>query len=747
VIGSDGKVVTHGGAPGFAFNYTDTKAISGDQIITLSQGDLPVGGSQIAMDEKTADDAGYAIGDEVRLVTPAADPAMKAELTGLMKFGSEGGLAGATITVMDRQPMLDRFFHGRDVYNSIALSTADGVSQSELRDQAAEVIPQGIEARTGDALAEEGKDDIGEALSFITVFLLVFAAIALVVGSFLIVNTFSILVAQRSRELALLRAMGATKRQVTRSVLVEAFAIGLIGSTVGVAVGYLLALGLKALFGLFGFDLAGATFSIAPRTWVWSYAVGVLVTMLAAYLPARRASKISPVAAMRDDVALPEASLHRRLVVGVAMVLGGAGMIAAGFVVKGNMGLLVLGLGMLAILVGVSLMSPVIGRPVISLLGAIFRRPFGAVAVLATQNAVRNPRRTAATASALMIGLTLVVLMSILGQSAKKSTDQAIADTLTAQYVVSNAVGAPFSTSIADDVRKVPGVDEVVALREAYPKVDGSEAFLGAVDPTVVGKAVDMTMTSGSLQDLRNGSFAVDSGTAKDKGWHVGDTARFEWQSGTRALVLSTIYETTASMPVNYLVTMDDLESGGVKPLDSLLYITESPSASDAEVTAAIDDIIAPLPTVTLKDASAFADEQKKQINQFLYFIYALLGLAVLIAVLGIINTLALSVIERTREVGLLRAVGVSRRQLRQMVRLESVTIAVLGGVLGIVMGLVFGVSLQLVSNTDGSSVLSIPWLLLLVFLVVAALVGMLAAALPARRAARLNVLAAITTE
>ena len=200
-------------------------------------------------------------------------------------------------------------------------------------------------------------------------------------------------------------------------------------------------------------------------------------------------------------------------------------------------------------------------------------------------------------------------------------------------------------------------------------------------------------------------------------------------------------------MPVSYLVTMDDLENGGVKPLDSLLYITESASASDAEVSAAIDDIIAPLPTVTLKDASAFADEQKKQINQFLYFIYALLGLAVLIAVLGIINTLALSVIERTREVGLLRAVGVSRRQLRQMVRLESVTIAVLGGVLGIVMGLVFGVSLQLVSNSDGSSVLSIPWLLLLVFLVVAALVGMLAAALPARRAARLNVLAAITTE
>ena len=195
---------------------------------------------------------------------------------------------------------------------------------------------------------------------------------------------------------------------------------------------------------------------------------------------------------------------------------------------------------------------------------------------------------------------------------------------MTAQYVVSNAVGAPFSTSIADEVRKVSGVDEVVALREAYPKVDGSEAFLGAVDPAVVGEAVDMTMTSGSLQDLRNGTFAVDSGTAKDKGWHVGDTARFEWQSGTRALTISAIYETTASMPVSYLVTMDDLENGGVKPLDSLLYITESASASDAEVSAAIDDIIAPLPTVTLKDASAFADEQKKQINECLYFIYAL---------------------------------------------------------------------------------------------------------------------------
>jgi putative ABC transport system permease protein len=746
VIGTDGKAISHGGAPAFAFNYTETKAISGDQILTLTDGDLPVGAGQVALDEKTAGDAGYAIGDDVRLVTPADKPTMTAELTGLIKFGSTGGLAGATITVMDRAPMLDLFFHGKDVYNSIALSTADGVSQTELRDEAAKLLPDGIAANTGDALAKKSKDDISKDLGFISTFLLVFAGVALVVGSFLIVNTFSILVAQRSRELALLRAMGGSKKQVTRSVLAEAFAVGLVGSTIGVAFGYLLALGLKALFATFGFDIGSATFALTPRTLFWSYAVGLVVTMLAAYLPARRASKISPVAAMRDDIALPERALHKRVVVGVCMVVGGAAAMGGGLLLGNSLSLLLVGLGMLAILVGVSLMSPVIGRPVISILGSGFKRAFGSVGVLATQNSVRNPRRTAATASALMIGLTLVSLMAILGQSAKKTTDQAIDTTLAAQFVVSNEVGAPFSPAVADEVRKLDGVASVAQLRQAFPKVDGSEAFLAAADPEALGSALVLTMKSGSLDALDDNSFVVDSDTADGKSWKVGDKVPFEFQAGTRQLTLSGIYQATAALPASYVVTLDALEKGGVKPADTLLYITKEASASTASVRTGIDEITKDLPTVTVKDADGFAAEQKAQIDKFLYIIYALLGLAVLIAVLGIINTLALSVIERTREIGLLRAVGISRAQLRRMIRLESVTIAVLGGVLGIGMGLAFGVSLQIVSNDD-SAILSIPWVLLLTFIAVAAVVGVLAAALPARRAASLNVLAAITTE
>ena len=661
VIGTDGKAISHGGAPAFAFNYTETKAISGDQILTLTDGDLPVGADQVALDEKTAGDAGYAIGDDVRLVTPADKPAMTAELTGLIKFGSTGGLAGATITVMDREPMLDLFFGGKDVYNSIALSTADGVSQTELRDEAAKLLPDGITANTGDALAKKSKDDISEDLGFISTFLLVFAGVALVVGSFLIVNTFSILVAQRSRELALLRAMGASKKQVTRSVLVEAFAVGLVGSTIGIAFGYLLALGLKALFATFGFDIGSATFALAPRTLIWSYAVGLVVTMLAAYLPARRASKISPVAAMRDDIAMPERTLHKRVVVGICMVVGGAAAMVGGLLLDNNLSLLLVGLGMLSILVGVSLMSPVIGRPVISILGAGFKRAFGSVGVLATQNSVRNPRRTAATASALMIGLTLVALMAILGQSAKKTTDQAIDTTLAAQFVVSNEVGAPFSPSVADEIRELDGVASVAQLRQAFPKVDGSEAFLAAADPDALGGAVVLTMKSGSLEALDDDSFVVDSGTADGKNWKVGSKVPFEFAAGTRQLTLSGIYQTTAALPASYVVTLDALEKGGVKPADTLLYITKETSASTATVEAEINEITKDLPTVTVKDSDGFAAEQKNQINQFLYIIYALLGLAVLIAVLGIINTLALSVIERTREIGLLRAVGISR--------------------------------------------------------------------------------------
>ena len=716
VIGSNGKLVGGNGPPGLAFNFGDTVAITGERILSLESGRLPVGTEQVALDADTADKAGYRLGDTVKLVTGGSQPTLTAELTGIVRFGSQGGLVGATLTIFDRAAMQELFYDGRDVYTSISLTAAEGVSQQALAAAANEVLPRDVRARPGDEVAEENQDAIGEALGFVNTFLLVFAAVALVVGTFLIVNTFSILVAQRSRELALLRALGAARRQVNRSVLAEAFVVGLIGSTLGIGVGYLLAIGLKALFARFGLDLGGASLPLSARTVAASYAVGLVVTMIAAWLPARRASRIAPVAAMRDDVGLPEASLRRRLLVGLGLAAAGVVSMVLGFVDEGGRGLLLIGLGMLAILLGVALMSPVIGRPVVAGLGVLYRSLFGTVGTLARENALRNPRRTAATASALMIGLTLVALMSILGSSAKASTDAAIERSLTAQLIVSNAIQTPFSPAIAERIRAIDGVDTVAQFRQAGPKVDDEVAFVGAADPQDLATALKIPTVGGTLADLDDGSVVVDRNTAESHGWSVGDTVPMTFPAGRQDLKVRGIFPPGGIVPANYLVTLGTLRAGGYAPKDSLLYITKDPGADDEAVRAAIDKTLAGNPTVTLKDQQEYAEEQKGQINQFLAIIYALLALAVVIAVLGIVNTLALSVIERTREVGLLRAVGLSRRQLRRMVRLESVAIAVLGAVLGVAMGIAFGVALQRAIADQGIDVLAIPWLLLVIF-------------------------------
>jgi putative ABC transport system permease protein len=747
VIGRDGKLVGGNGPPGFAFNYTDEKAITGKQILTLTAGALPTGPDQIAMDESAADKANYSIGDTVTLSTPGKVSSLEAKLVGLVHFGSEGGLVGATLTIFDKTWMQDLFFHGRDVYTGISLTSADGYSQRQVAQAANTVLPSGVEAREGDKVAQDNEDAISKALGFINKFLLIFAAVAMVVGTFLIINTFSILVAQRSRELAMLRAMGASKRQVNRSVLAEAFAVGLVGSTLGIGVGYLLSIGLKALFGAIGLDLSGATFPIHLRTVIVSYIVGLVVTMIAAYLPARRAARISPVAAMRDEVALPEASLRLRLILGAGLVVLGVVAMVVGFAGSGGQALSLIGGGMLVILIGVALMAPVLGRPVIRAVGAVYRRVFGTVGTLATENSLRNPRRTAATASALMIGLTLVALMSILGASAKASTDKSIKSTLIADFVVSNAVGQGFSPSIASSVQKLDGVAAVARFRQGVGKIDGETVYPYGADPAQLARTLKVPMTSGAVNALANRAILVNTTTAKSHHYAVGDPIVLKMQGGTARLTVAGVFKASAAVPTSYLVALHTLVRGGIKPLDTALFITKKPGADAAQLRRQISAVIKDNPTVTLKDQHQFADEQAKQINQFLYIIYALLGLAIIIAVLGIVNTLALSVIERTREVGLLRAVGLSRRQLRRMIRLESVSISLLGAVLGMAMGIGFGIALQRAIADDGIDVLSIPWVQLAAFVVLAALVGVLAAVLPARRAAKLNVLDAISTQ
>jgi putative ABC transport system permease protein len=598
---------------------------------------------------------------------------------------------------------------------------------------------------TGDVLAGEAEDLIGTALDFISTFLLIFAAIAVVVGTFLIINTFSILVAQRSRELALLRAMGASRRQVTRSVLLEALVVGFIGSTLGLLVGVGLATALRALFNSFGLDTSGTALQFTTRTVVVSYVVGIVVTLVAAYLPARRASRIAPVAAMRDDIALPEASLRRRLAVGMALAALGAALMAVGLIGEGGRGASLVGLGVFSVLIAVALMSPLLGRPVLLALGSVYRRLFGTVGTLATQNALRNPRRTAATASALMIGLALVSTMAVLGASTNKSIAVSVQEEFTTDFLISSPTFTGFSTSIADDAEALPETGEVIRMQGLLVDVDGDDLYATAADPEQVADTYALEVLDGRL-DVGEGELAISRSVAEDRNWTAGDTVALEFPAGDQEAEVVGVYETSQVIG-GALLPFSTLEAAQIPRQDLLVGIDAAEGVESAALGAELDGLVEDLPSVTVQDQEEFTDAQRAQVNQLLYLIYALLGLAIIIAVLGIINTLALSVIERTREVGLLRAVGLSRRQLRRMVRLEAIAISVLGAVLGVVMGLVFGFVLQRAVADQGITDLDIPGVSLAVFVVLAAAVGVLAAVLPARRAAKLNVLRAITTE
>lgn len=746
VVDQDNKMVGGSGAPGIGLAYHDAPAAHGIPGLSISVGRAPAKAGEVVMDPRTAERAGYLVGETVTVVTPGKKPRISAKLVGLVEYSNGSGLAGASLVAWDLKTAQSLYLD-KPGYSNLWVVTDQSKSQQEVRDAIAKVLPSGLEAETGDKVADEAGDDIKQALSFITTFLLIFAGVALVVGSFLIVNTFSILVAQRSRELALLRALGASRGQIARSVLLEAVVVGLIGSTAGLFLGLVLAFGIKVLFGQFGLDLSGTPLQFTPTAVIAAYTVGTVITALAAYLPARRAANVAPVAAMRDEVALPERMVLRRGLLGVALALLGAGVEA--WVLTGDRPeeTLLLGTGLLLVILGAVLACPVLSRPVIRGLGAVFRRLFGTVGNLAQQNALRQPRRTAATASALMIGLALVSMMSVFGASASKSVDQLIEDNFDGDYVVSGNFGMAFSPSIADRMAKVDGVDTVARVRMTFTEVNGvRRQALGGVDPQRLDAVASLNETRGSLANLRGKSAAVTETKAKELKLKPGSTVRIKvGAKTTRLRVVAVVEDNPAVTPV--MTTLSTYAAAGAPTRDTYVYLNRDAGADPITVRQSLERIVGATPTVTLKDQDEFKAEQREPIDQMLMLIYALLGLAVIIAILGIVNTLALSVIERTREIGLLRAVGLGRRQLRRMVRLESITIAVVGALLGVVIGIGFGIVLQRSQASEGIAVLAIPWGRLGLFVLLAAVVGVLAAWYPARRAARLDVLKAIGSE
>ncbi len=743
VTGKDGKVIGQAGAPAFGSSWSGDRDLSPFRLV---EGRGPTRAGEVAVDTQTATKAGLRVGGPVVLTTPG--PTRHDTVVGIFRFGTTGNLAGASIVAFDLRTAQDVLLQGNAGYTQVSAKGSAGISQEVLRGRVVAALgPQAttLKVQTGKAAADEQAKRITDGLKFFNVFLLVFAGIALVVGSFIILNTFTMLVAQRTRELALLRAIGATRRQVTRSVLIEALAVGVVGATIGLGLGVLLSSGLRALFAGLGIDLPAGPLVLAGRTVAAAYAVGVLVTLVAAYLPARRASRVPPVAALRVDASPTARSLRLRTVLGCLVLGVGVLTVVAGLRSSGDRAPSLVAFGGFAVLVGAVVLSPSISRRVIGFFAAPVRSS-GAAGKIAVDNARRNPRRTATTASALMLGLALVSAIGVLGASTTASTDAVIDDVVRADFIASNPSFLPLSPQVAQTLAGTPGVGTVSRVQLLRVQIGGDRTAMTAVDPRTITSMVALDMVSGSVTGLGVDGVLVDDKTAATEHYRVGSTIPAVFESGPRRLTVQGVYKSSGAFSGG-VVSVATARQVGARDLDEVVYVRVAPAADPAATRAAVDRAMTGFPNVKVLDQTEFKASIRDQVNQLLYLVYALLGLAVVIAVLGIVNTLALSVVERTREIGLLRALGMDRRQLRSTVRLESVAISVYGALLGLVIGVAFGAALQRSLVEQGITVLGIPWAVLATVLLASVVVGVLAAVWPARRAARLDVLAAITTE
>ncbi len=738
VLEEDGGVLDTGGAPGMGASWTEDELLRTGELV---EGRAPAAAGEVVLDADTVEKTGYGVGDTVSLLTPG--PRIDAELVGVFTYGEHGGLAGASMAAFDVATAQDLLLEP-DRFTAVAVAAGSDTTHADLAEVVAAELGTGYDVKTRQEQAADMATALEDGLGFINTFLLAFAGVALFVGTFLILNTFSMLVAQRTRELALLRALGARRRQVTRAVLLEALVLGVLGSTTGLAVGVLLAHGLRALFGQLGLTLdGGLVFSLS--TVLWSYAVGVVVTLLAAYLPARRASKVPPVAAMRSEAPGAVRSLRVRTVAGSVIAVLGAAALLAG--TRAEEGAAAVGAGAVALVVAAIVLSPVLAQPFLRLVGVVLPRLAGRTGHLARENALRNPRRTAATSSALMIGLALVTGFSILGASAHAAVDELVEDAIAADYVVSTTVGQPFTPDVATRLQEVDGVETVTRSRFGTARVDGEDTFFTAFDAATLHRALKVDVVSGDMRRLDADGLYVDEDTADERGWVLGQTAELLLPNGERrAMEVAGVYAANEGMgPM--AISLDTFTAMGGAALDRYVYVGLAEGVDVADVRPELEEALSAYPVVGLRDIEEFKAEQREQVDQLLMIINALLVLSVLIAVLGVVNTLVLSVIERTRELGLLRAIGMSRRQVRRMVRLESVVISLYGAVLGLGLGALLGVSLVHALAGEGLSEVVVPGGQLVGFLVLGAVIGVVAAAFPARRAGRLDVLQAIATE
>ena len=748
LVGRNGKVISNGFAPGLAFSVHP----NGDQHfnpLVLVAGTWPRGSHQIAIDKNTADNKHYSVGQTIGAI--ARGPVQRFTISGIVKLGDVASIGGATMAIFDL-PTAQKLFDKVGKYDQIDVAAKPGVSPQQLVAQIRPILPSNTQVRSGEQEAQKQTSDAGDFTGILQKFLLAFGGIALFVGIFVIANTLSITIAQRAREFGTLRTIGATRRQVRRSVLVEGLLIGFFASVTGLFLGLGLAKLLEALFTGLGIDLPHGNTVFATRTIVVSLVVGTLVTVLASLLPAMRATRVQPIEAVREGV-LPPSRLARfglpaagaTLIAALALLLLG-GLDSS---LSGTDRLLAIGVGVIASFVGLALAAPRLVPPLASFLGWPGARIGGVSGTLARENSMRNPARTASTAAALMIGLALVTAVGVLVSGIKGTFEHAVDTQFKGDYALTSQNGfTPTGIASEEAVRAVPGVTTVSGVRAGDGKVNGSSVGVTGVQPNV-GRVINITWETGGpgvparLGD--DGTF-TSSKYASDHNLQLGSPIELKLATGQMLplKVIGTFKAPAGGSPFgNITISSDLFDRVFQNPANVYAFINIVGGVGPAN-TARLNAALAKFPDAKLQTEAEFKKSQEAGINTFLHLLYVLLSLSIVVSLFGIVNTLVLSVFERTRELGMLRAVGMTRRQTRRMIRYESVVTALIGAALGIPLGVGLAI---LIGETLGSFTISIPWASLIVFVVAAIIAGLIAAIFPARRAARLNVLEALQYE
>jgi len=736
----DGNPIGGQGPPTIGTSWSDEPAMSAARI-EPGNGRGASAPGEVVIDAGTAKAQKFAIGDPIDIAFQSGKETFT--IVGIVSFGSADNLAGATLAIFDLKEA-QRLFGMPGKLTGISIAAARGVDRTQLTTAVGATLPAGLEAVTGNQQTKETLDQITTAMGFISTALLAFAAVAVLVGAFIIQNTFRITVAQRTREIALLRAIGASDRQVTAMVVIEAAVVGLIASVVGVGLGVLIALGIRGGMDAVGIGLPGGSLVFEPRTVLVALAVGLVVTLLSVVLPARRAAGVAPMAALRDAETTQRRSLRGRAIVGSVLTGLGAGVLAlalTGHMTNQTLG--VVAAGALAVFLGVSVLAAIAARPAARFLGWPLPRVFGVPGALAQSNTARTPRRTASTASALMIGLALVTFVAVFAQSMKTSVDDRLAASFPADFSIqasNQQVGV--SQDYLAKVTALPQLGIVVPVGMTTLSINGHDSQVSIIDPATIEQVYDMKADR-RVAELGSGIF-VNEGAIKG-GMRVGDSVTVKGDLGETTLKVTGAFkdETVGS----YFIS-EQTATGLVRPAEPrVAFVKVAKGAAPADARTAMNAIGASFPTIKVQDASEVAAQVGTQVDQMLALFQGLLLLAIIIAILGVANTLALSVAERTRELGLLRAVGMSRVQVRRMVRWEAVLIAAFGALLGITLGISLAWAVLKAMADQGITAIGIPYASIALYLVLAGLAGVVAAIGPARRASRIDILKAIATE